>query len=342
MQKVQVKLRESMERKGLPTKTVEQVLQAITSFALYGFPESHAISFALLAYGSAYLKVHRAPEFYASLLNNQPMGFYSSATLIKDAQRHGVEFRSVNVQTSQWRCTIDKEGVVQLGLCVVKGLNQTRAQALVEEREKQPFTSLNDFKKRTALARDELRTLAEIGALNGLARHRREALWEVEKMLPSDDLFAVESGAEMEAISPLSAMSLVERIHADYAGTQLTLAPHPMALLRTQHPDVWRAADLVQAPHGTRVRIGGNVICRQRPGTAKGVVFISLEDETGIANAIVTAALFEKLRLLITQENFLVIEGPVQARQGTIHIKAEQIEPLRNHALIGSGSHDFH
>jgi error-prone DNA polymerase len=137
-------------------------------------------------------------------------------------------------------------------------------------------------------------------------------------------------------------MNPIERIHADYAGTQLTLASHPMALLRTQHPDVWRAADLVQARHGMRVRIGGNVICRQRPGTAKGVVFISLEDETGIANAIVTAALFEKLRLLITQENFLIIEGPVQARQGTIHIQAETIQPLGSETLIGSGSHDFH
>src|ERR1700758_4326091 len=186
MQKVSVKLRAAMQRKGVPLEKIDKIIQAITSFALYGFPESHAISFAILAYGSAYLKVHRAPEFFASLINNQPMGFYTPATIVKDAQRHGVKILPVCVQQSDWRCTVVDDNAMRLGFCVVSGLRQEHAEELVRQRHDRAFESLDDFKRRVPLAKDELRTLAELGALNCFAEHRRVALWRVEETLHDD------------------------------------------------------------------------------------------------------------------------------------------------------------
>nr|ACO70896.1 DNA polymerase III alpha subunit [uncultured Verrucomicrobiota bacterium] len=337
MEKVQVKLRAALERKEIRPEAIEQIVNAVSSFALYGFPESHAISFAYLAYGSSWLKVHRAPEFYAALLNNQPMGFYAPATLIKDAQRRGVKFRPVCVQASQWPCVIEADGAIRLGLCMVKGLQRERAERLIAGR---PYEVLGDVQSRVRLTKEEWRTLAEIGAFAVLGKHRREALWTVEDEYREDDLFPMTTASVKEC--PLPPMNPAERVRADYAGTSVTIGRHPMALLRASVPEAWRAVDLAHASHGTRVRIAGNVICRQRPGTAKGVVFISLEDETGIANAIVHPWVFERDRLLITQEAFLVIEGVLQARAGTQIVQAEKIEPVPHGALPGSASHDFH
>jgi error-prone DNA polymerase len=355
MNRVTQKMRTAMARKGLPEEKIEQVCKAIGSFALYGFPESHAISFAHLAYASAYLKAHRAPEFFASLLNNQPMGFYSSATLIKDGQRHGVKFRPVCAMLSDWECKIEPDDSIRLGLCVVNNLSTAGAKRLLSEREDTPFSSLDDFKRRVGLNKDELRTLAEIGALNCFVAHRRDALWEVEKELRNGDLFEDanpriqisvalrESPAKArESSSPLAPMNYGERIQADFAGMNLSTGKHPMALLRSQLPDVWRAADLPKAKHGSIVRIAGNVICRQRPGTAKGFVFISLEDETGISNAIVTPQMFEAQRLVITQESFLLIQGRLQHIDNVIHVKAEKIERLQHDSLDTAPSYDFH
>ncbi len=345
MQRVEKKLREAMAARGVGETVIEQIVAAISSFALYGFPESHAISFALIAYASAWLKVHRPAEFYASLLNNQPMGFYSSATLVKDAQRHGLRFLPVDVNTSDWRCTLEEIPIenrtskienspVRLGLCVVNGLRREHALDLISQR---PFTSLADLKKRTSLNKDELRTLAELGALNSFAAHRRDALWQIEEPARDED-FPTARLAE----TPLAPMTPIERSRADYTATSLTTGPHPMALLRDRLPDIWTAAELAQARHGDIVRIAGNVICRQRPGTAKGFCFISLEDETGVANAIVRPDLFERLRLVITHEPFLQIEGRVQIAEGTTHIQARSITPLAADQLPGTDSYDFH
>ena len=319
---------------------IEQVCKTVSSFALYGFPESHAISFAHLAYASAYLKAHRAPEFFASLLNNQPMGFYSSATLIKDGQRHGVVFRPVCAMQSDWECAIEPDQAIRLGLCVVKVLSRHGAKRLVEERQIAPFASMDDFKQRVRLNKDELRTLAEIGALNCFAGHRRGALWVAEKTVREDDLFDKLAG--INASSPLKPMAYPERIQADFDGMNLTTGKHPMALLRPRLRGIWAAGDLVNARHGSRVRIAGNVICRQRPGTANGVVFVSLEDETGISNAIVTPPVFEAHRLVITEESFLLIEGQLQRSGAVIHIKAEKIQRLDHDFQSAAGSHDFH
>jgi error-prone DNA polymerase len=339
MQKVTAKMRASMARKGVAPEVIESILQAVGSFALYGFPESHAISFAILAYGSAWLKTHRAPEFYAALLNNQPMGFYSSATLVKDAKRHGVQIRPVCAMRSEWLCVIEPDDSIRLGFCVVQGMRSAHALPMLLQRRQQPWVSMEDFKQRARLNQSELRTLAEIGALNCLATHRRDALWQVEKPLLADDLF---SGQSPDELSPLAAMDAVERLRADYKGTRLTTGPHPMALWRAQLPGVWRASDLPRTQNGEMVRIAGNVICRQRPGTAKGFVFISLEDETGVSNAIVDPKLFEKLRLVITHEPFLSIEGQAQNTGAVVLIKARRIEALAQNKLVAGPSHDFH
>jgi error-prone DNA polymerase len=368
-----------MERKGIPPDKIDKIIQSISSFALYGFPESHAISFAILAYGSAYLKVHRAPEFYASLINNQPMGFYTPATIVKDAQRHGVNIKSVCVLQSDWHCTVVDENTVRLGFCVVNGLRQEHAEELVKQRQHRPFESLDDFKRRVPFAKNELRALAELGALNCCAEHRRAAMWRVEETLHDDllddpgrarlqranaspartfgilpkqslkssrtqDAFAStpEACAPQTFESPLATMTLPERVKADYETMNLTTGPHPMKLLREKLPNIWRAIDLVQARHGSTIQIAGNVICRQRPGTAKGFVFISLEDETGVSNAIVDPDLFERFRLVITEEAFLLIEGQVQNSDGVVLIKARDIKPLVHESLVGSESHDFH
>src|SRR6476660_21395 len=186
MEKVSVKLRATMARKGVPPDKIDKIIHSISSFALYGFPESHAISFAILAYGSAYLKVHRAPEFYASLINNQPMGFYTPATIVKDAQRHGVNIKPVCVLQSDWHCTVVEDNMVRLGFCVVNGLRQEHAEELVRQRQHRAFESLDDLKRRVSLAKDELRTLAELGALNCFAEHRRAAMWRVDETMPAE------------------------------------------------------------------------------------------------------------------------------------------------------------
>jgi len=348
MEKVADKLREAMARKGVAPDVIEKILQSVKSFALYGFPESHAISFAILAYGSAYLKRHYAPEFYASLLNNQPMGFYSPATIVKDAKRHGLQMRPVCVRRSDWRCTIEPDDSVRLGLCIVQGLQAEHGAEIVAQRQLRLFASIEDFKRRVPLNKDELRTLAEIGTLNCFAEHRRDAMWRVEKEQHPDDLLEKSESSDTAAgratapRAPLLPMDVMERMAADYNGTSLTTGPHPMALARSGLPDIWRACDLHQAQHGSTIRIGGNVICRQRPGTAKGFVFISLEDETGVSNAIISPQMFDEQRLLVTQESFLMIEGRVQNVDKIVLIRAEHVEPFPTRRLIGTASHDFH
>src|SRR3954464_5572342 len=191
MQRVEKKLRDARRRKGQTEELIDKIAASISSFALYGFPESHAISFAILAYGSAYLKVHRAPEFYASLLNNQPMGFYTPATIVKDAQRHGVKILPVCVQQSDWRCTVVDDNTMRLGFCVVNGLRQEHGEEIERERKPLRFESLDDFKRRLPLAKGELRALAELGGLNCFAEHRRAAMWRVEETLHDDLLGSV-------------------------------------------------------------------------------------------------------------------------------------------------------
>jgi error-prone DNA polymerase len=340
MQRVEQKLRNALRANEVSDEVATKILAAISSFALYGFPESHAISFALITYASSWLKVHRPAEFYVGLLNNQPMGFYTPATLIKDAQRHRIKIRSVSVMDSEWLCTVESDLSIRLGFCLTHGINQAHVEQMLNARQQKSFQNMHDFRGRTSFDRDELRILAKTGALNPLIGHRRDALWAVENELHQGELF---SDVPEELASPLMAMQPVERLAADFGTMHLTTGPHPMAYLRASLPnDIWRSAELPFGENGTRLRIAGLAICRQRPGTAKGFVFISLEDETGISNAIVSPQIFEKNRLVITQETFLLIEGILQLHSGVIHVRAELIDRLPAPELEIADSHDFH
>jgi error-prone DNA polymerase len=451
MKEIEAKLRAGMTHNGISAKAQEEIILSITSFALYGFPESHAASFALIAYASAYLKCHYLAAFTAALLNNQPMGFYSSATIVKDAQRHGLKLLPVDVTCSEWNCTLERvpspksrvpsktvpsyqypaasenpaakrrqntahgasrglvvsiddpapEGrkniasehneaeesphsrlatrdsglknmALRMGLRYVRSLREEAARSLVLERTVAPFTSIHDLTRRVPeLRKDELTILAEIGALNAISKtlviptpertrgaeesligsvlanrnsrfHRRDALWQVERAVRASGPL-LEQQPEPDSPSPLQPMNHEERLVADFHGTGLTVGPHPMAYRREwlNAMGIRRASELRDLPTGKRLRIGGCVITRQRPGTAKGFVFLSLEDETGVANAIVRPDLFHQNRLLLTTERFLAIEGILQNQDNVISVRAERVQPLFV-TKAETLSHDFH
>jgi error-prone DNA polymerase len=337
MKDLEGRLRDGMTRNGIGPEAQDNIVQGISSFAMYGFPESHAASFALIAYASAYLKVHYLAAFTCGLLNNQPMGFYSPAVLIKDAQRHGLRVRPICLNHSQWPCTLEREqdGSISLriGFNYVKGLRQCSAQAIRDAcTQSGSFTTIDSLVARVAeLNRKELVALARVGALNSLERveHRRDALWQVEQAgRPVGPLLRQVSAIETSATNPLRRMTAEERVAADYAGSGITTGPHPMAWQRAHlRAQGYLSAQEMEQSGGDRfVRMAGRVICRQRPGTAKGFVFLSVEDETGIANVIIAPDVFEQNRVIITRSRFLSIQGKLQNQEGVVHIKAQQLE----------------
>jgi len=414
MKEIEAKLRSGMTQNGISQEAQEQIVLSISSFALYGFPESHAASFALIAYASAYLKCHYLAAFTAALLNNQPMGFYRPATIVKDAQRHGLKVLPIDVMKSEWQCTLEHsanpvvgrrsfvvgprtEGdpaaerqknaahgvsrgksdqnvpapagrqnpALRLGLRYARGLREEAGQALVYQRARAPFTSIRDIIHRVPeLRKDELNTLAEIGALNSVSSfqfparlgqrpttddqrsnwklHRRDALWQVERAVRHSGPL-LDSLPEPDAKSPLRPMNAEERLVADFRGTSMTVGPHPMAYHRARMKalGIHQASDLKQIPNGRYLRIGGCVIARQRPGTAKGFVFLSLEDETGVANAIVNPDLFQQNRLLLSSEQFLMVEGILQNQDNVISVKAQRVSSL-DITRAQTSSHDFY
>jgi error-prone DNA polymerase len=526
MKQIELQLREGMAARGLTGEVADRIVRSIGSFALYGFPESHAASFALIAYASAYLKAHYPAAFYTALLNNQPMGFYHPATLVKDAQRRGVRFTPVDVQESDWDCRVDVDGSIRLGLRFVAGLRADVGRMIANSRERgtenrerpredlggvrpsaarvtetpllrcpkcgcddpsmlevaggrsvsslrvaepgsfygadsatarregegasrsgdartlrggvaspvpvprslfcnvcshqwtegtggRRFRSIDDLIKATGMRRDEVTVLAEVGALNSLGYDRRSALWQVERAIrPAGDLFAGDghgeeaeqdeeqrlgaSGWRLEEQerrlaarglrpghteydatdsgtagvssrqplghpnaqsprvgdpvasspygSPLPEMSPGERLVADYAGTGLTVGPHPMAFRRHElaTKGVIRAIDLPHVKSGRRVRTAGMVITRQRPGTAKGFVFLTLEDETGISNVIIRPDVYARDKTIVVESPFLLVEGWLQVQDGVTAIKAERLQRLEGLlASMAVDSHDF-
>ena len=354
MEQIESRLRVGMARQGITDEAADEIVRSITSFAMYGFPESHAASFALLVYASAYLKVHFPTVFYVALLNNQPMGFYHPATLIRDAQRRGIKFQEINVQRSDWLCTVEEEGVIRLGLRYVLGLRESVGQLIQSARNSQKrlpgcnarFNSIDDLVARTKIWRNELVALAQIGALSEFGHDRRAALWQVEHAIrPAGELFQKSESAnqEIDNISPLSSMTPMECVVADYVGTGLTLGPHPMAFRRDElvRRGVTFARDLPKAGHGCSVRVAGAVVTRQRPSTAKGFVFLTLEDETGLANIIIRPDLFSSECVVITKESFLMVEGTLQIQERVVSIKAERIQRLAGD-WPEIASHDFH
>jgi error-prone DNA polymerase len=331
MHEIEKDLRVGMERNHLPPAAQEEILQGIRSFALYGFPESHAASFALIAYASAYLKAHHGAAFLAALLNNWPMGFYHPATLVTDAARHGIATLPVDVTRSAWACTLERDAgalAVRLGLKFVVGLHEAVGKRMITERALRPFTSLADFHARTEPSPAEMATLAEVGALAPLGGTRRQALWQAEALGRSGKLFARVAPASDD--SPLPPMTEREAMLAELRGTGVATGPHPIAHLRPTlaRLGIATAASLAGIRDGQRVRTGGLVVVRQRPGTAKGFVFVTVEDETGFSNAIVTPNLFAHWRPVILRHAALLIEGVAQNRDGVVLIKADHFAPL--------------
>jgi error-prone DNA polymerase len=490
MAEIEIKLRRGMERNGITGKAQDSIVQSITSFALYGFPESHAASFALIAYASAYLKCHYLAAFTAALLNNQPMGFYQPATLIKDAQRHGLKVLPIDVTRSNWECAIEKEAkpgsaqpprplrlcgerfespnihrgdtecaesgaeyldsespswqfrprlAMRLGMRYVKGLREEAARAIERERARRPFTDVDDLHNRVPeLRKNELRRLAEVGALNFIGSgqesevgsqksevrgqrsevrsqksevrgqesvasgqwsvvsdepssiqnpkskiqnpslspqssvlspplHRRSALWQVEraarpagpllrdqketdavdvnpKSTAQSSVLSPQSSVHSpQSFSPLEPMTIEERLNADFRGTGLTIGRHPMAYRRDElnKRGVTRAIDLREIRNGRPVTVAGWIIVRQRPGTAKGFMFLSMEDETGIANIIVTPDVFDRNRAVLVNHPLLLIDGVLQNQDNVIHVKAGRIRPL-DFTTEPMPSRDFH
>jgi error-prone DNA polymerase len=373
MKDLEGRLRAGMTRNGIGQEAQDSIVQGISSFAMYGFPESHAASFALIAYASAYLKVHFLAGFTCGLLNNQPMGFYAPAVLIKDAQRHGLRVRPIDVQQSECVCTLEHEAdssiSLRVGLNYAKGLRKATAEKLVSARlEGGAFGSVDEMVMRVPeLNRKELVLLARIGALNQLGdvEHRRDALWQVEQAgrpvgplfkrtleahgtsgrgIPGPQLRGTWGTQVVGSTSgPLRRMTTDERLAADFAGTGLTTGPHPMTYVRAElrAEGIVTSDDLTHCANEQFVRVAGCVIARQRPGTAKGFVFLSLEDETGIANVIVTPDVFEANRVVVTRSRFLRVEGRLQQQDGVIHVRAQRLTPI-SVTSAETSSHDFH
>jgi len=356
-------LRRGMRAQGFSREAEDQIVLHITSFALYGFPESHSASFALIAYASAYLKQHHPAAFLVGLLRAQPMGFYSPATLVKDAQRHGVEVRPVDVAFSKVQADLGKGSdsrnlgtqpppAVRIGLDSVGGLHRKTAERIILERERAGFKDLGDFVRRVSLDRDELDALAELGALAhlpGAPKLRRSALWQVAALerdprsLFAGRAIARSARPSTPPQSPLPRMTGIEETLADYRLSGLTTGVHVMAHLREQldRLGILPAAKLREIPDGTLVRTAGHAIVRQRPGSANGYCFVTLEDETGLSNAVLTPDIAKRFRIPLHQASLLEISGPLQRVDGVIHVRAQKVVPLDLEARTLPASHDY-
>jgi error-prone DNA polymerase len=382
MARLERDLREGMAVRGITGKAADDIVQGITSFALYGFPESHAASFALIGYASAYLRAHHPECFLAALLNAWPMGFYHPATLVQDARRHGVRVLPIDVTRSGYGCRVERvqgtghrapndraQGTghrapentygscgisepgarspgpglaVRLGLRFVKGLREEAARRIEEEAGKAPFASVREVAMRCALRNDELGALAELGAFASLGASRRSALWQVSALDGRRPPLAQAMQPDPPP-SPLPEMTLADRYIADYLGSGVTVGKHPLALRREELAGrgILSAAELARARDGALVRIAGVVIVRQRPYTAKGMCFMTLEDETGFSNVAVMPNTFELQRAVITESPLLEVEGRAQARDGVVTVLAGRCRSLPA-ATPTSPSRDFH
>jgi error-prone DNA polymerase len=341
------RLIEGMRRRGYAEEFARRIFNQILGFGEYGFPESHSASFALLVYVSAWLKRHEPAAFLCALINSQPMGFYAPSQLVQDARRHGVEVRPVDVLASDWDCTLERDAegapAARLGLCLVAGFSVSGSERLVAARQAQPFRDVDDLARRARLDRGDLAALARAGALAVLAGHRHRAAWSVagvEAPLP-----LLEETRIREGVPLLRAPTEGRDIVADYRSTGLTLGRHPLALLRARLADdgLVSAAELNAAPHGAWTACAGIVINRQRPGSAKGVVFVTLEDETGQANIVVWQSVAETWRRPLLGSRLLEISGRVQREGQVVHLVAERMRDRS--ALLGAldvRSRDFH
>ena len=345
MEKIEARLRAGMLRNDIHGDTADDIVRSITSFALYGFPESHAASFALIAYASAYLKYHHPAAFFAAMLNCYPLGFYHPSTLVKDAERHGAIALPVDVTRSDWKCTLETAQdrlAMRMGLRYVTGLREEIGLRIETERARRRFDSIADLTARVGPNRREIDALAYAGAFANFGLTRRDAMWNAAAV--ERDPNSLLAGVKPRpGAAPLATMSRMDETLADYVATGLTAGPHLMTYLREKlrAQRVLSADELTRAKHESWVKTAGVVIVRQRPGTAKGFLFLTLEDETGIANLIVTPDLFQKNRLLLRSAGILLAEGVLQQVDGVTAIRARRFAEITIPGTIPP-SHDFH
>jgi len=337
------KLLAGMAKNKLPEAFARRIIAQIQGFGEYGFPESHAASFALLVYASAWLKCHHPQAFLCGLLNSQPMGFYSPSMLVQDAQRHGVTVLPSDVTASDWDSRIDESDAVRLGLREISGLPEAVAERIAAARRRRQFASVADLSARAALQRRDLDLLASADALRSLAGHRRQAAWAATAAVVQGDLFAVQPVDE--AAAALAAPNEGENLVADYRSLGLSLRRHPLTLLRTHLAErrFVTAATLREAGQRALIRAAGIVVGRQRPGTATGIVFVTLEDETGLINVVIHPQLVEKQRRELLGSSLMGVYGQLQKEGEVVHLVAKRLVDLS--AWLGrleTVSRDFH
>jgi error-prone DNA polymerase len=330
---------EGFRRRGVPEEFSEQLYKQIQGFGEYGFPESHAVSFAHLVYSSAWLKVHHPAAFVCAILNSQPMGFYSASSLVKDAQRHGIEARPVCVMRSDWDCTLEPlprepgdDGdlhALRLGLRQIRGVGEAMARRVMRARAEAPFASLDDLIRRAELKKNEIEALAEAGALKALVPERRDALWKARA--PREGGLFEGMRIEPDEDVGLPPMRPITQLALDYGRVGLSIDDHPMRHVRAalRHRGVRRAEELASLPHGMQIKVAGLVIGRQRPETASGVTFITLEDETGLMNLVVMSTVFAESYGVARHARMMLVTGRLE-RQGTIiHVLVQKLSRLQ-------------
>ena len=342
IQEFHQRLVDGMVSRGLSLTFAEQVFQQLKGFGEYGFPESHAASFALLVYVSAWLKFHYPAAFTAALLGSQPMGFYAPAQLVRDAQEHGVTVLPVCIQSSEWHACIDSSDgslpALRLGLEQVHGLGQTSGYQIEEARRAGRFKSIYDLTKRCQLTQSQVLSLARAGALKSLSKCRRQAIWNSMERKPEPGSMPLFEGlsndgfdkaeSSFDDVADLPTTSPLEEVLSDYRASGLSLKNHPLHFIRShlRHCGVLTAKGACSRPEGSRVMVVGVVLSRQRPATAKGLIFLTLEDETDIVNVVVPKAVWQRCDFKDRQASVLMVKGRVQRRGKVVHLLAKRLE----------------
>jgi len=341
------KLLRGFVERGIPEDFAHRMFRQIQGFGEYGFPESHAASFAILVYASAWIKVHHPAAFACALINSQPMGFYSPSSIVRDAQKHDVEVRPVRVEHSRWDCTLEETGAgpaLRLGFRLVKGVREAGVDSLVQARTSTPLTGVDDVVRRTRLRRDEVERLAEAGAFEGLAAGRREAMWRVRA--PREAGLFGETAIEPHRPAVLPRLSSREQLSLDYGTTGISIHDHPMRHLRSRlkRRRLRLAREQADFRKGQRVTVAGVVLTRQRPATASGVVFITLEDETGTFNLVLYSHVFERYELIARHASIMLVRGTIDRRGPVVHVQVDHLERLDmpSGSEVAVRSRDFH
>ena len=346
MEKLRQKLLDGMRARGLDEEFAERVFQQIRGFGEYGFPESHAASFALLVYVAAYLKHYYPAAFTASLINSQPMGFYAPAQLIRDARAHDVEVRAIDVNRSSWDCTLEGERILRLGFRLIKGMSEKDADAIVRAREDGPYCSVDEFTTRTGLLQSTVSRLAEADAFGSLGDDRRRALWhslaQPRNRKPTPLLDKIDVPVDPPAALPSAAIQ--EEVVADYQTVGLSLRPHPVSFYRERLERLGAipAEKLSEVPNNRHVKVAGLIILRQRPSTGKGITFVTLEDETGVANLVLHKHIWERFHKVARHSNAWIIRGRLESKHSVIHVVVQHLEDMHEQLTQLVQSRDFH